>query len=101
MFINPLLFTQTKNLFFRKRQMPIYFGYPTENKYNIIMEVPEGYAVESIPNQSNCNGENAGLFIFNVLVQGNKIQIQVTKELNKAIVSAEFYNVLKLLSAND
>jgi hypothetical protein len=29
-------------------------------------------------------------------VQGNKIQIQVTKELNKAIVSAEFYNVLKL-----
>jgi hypothetical protein len=29
--------------------MPIYFGYPTENKYNIIMEVPEGYAVESIP----------------------------------------------------
>jgi hypothetical protein len=49
MFINPLLFfTQTKTSF-RKRQMPIYFGYPTENKYNIIMEVPEGYAVESIP----------------------------------------------------
>jgi hypothetical protein len=98
MFINPLLFfTQTKNPFLQeKRQMPIYFGYPTENKYNIIMEVPEGYAVESIPKPIKiATGENAGLFIFNVLVQGNKIQIQVTKELNKAIVSAEFYNVLK------
>jgi hypothetical protein len=27
----------------------MYFGYQQENKYNIIMEVPEGYAVESIP----------------------------------------------------
>lgn len=97
-YINPLLFfTQTKNPFVQEvRQMPIYFGYPKQEKYNISIEIPEGYAVESIPKPIKiATGENLGLFIFNVLVQENKIQIQVTKELNKSIVSAEFYDVLK------
>jgi hypothetical protein len=47
--------------------MPIYFGYPTENKYNIIMEVPEGCRIHSKP--IKIATVKTGLFIFNVLVQ--------------------------------
>lgn len=98
MYINPLLFlTQTKNPFIQeKRELPIYFGYPKQDKFNISIEIPEGYSVESIPKPIKIStGENVGLFIFNVLSEGNKIQIVITEDMNKAIVSSDFYEVLK------
>jgi hypothetical protein len=29
--------------------MPIYFGYPKQEKYQITINIPEGYLVESVP----------------------------------------------------
>lgn len=98
MYINPLLFlTQSKNPFIQeKRELPIYFGYPKQDKFNISIEIPEGYSVESIPKAIKIStGENVGLFAFNILSEGNKIQIVITEEINMAIVSADFYEVLK------
>ena len=98
MYINPLLFfTQNTNPFVQeKRQMPIYFGYPKQNKYNISIEIPEGYAIESMPKPLKIStGENVGLFTFNIISEGNKIQVQVTREINTVLVSADFYPVLK------
>jgi len=40
-------------------------------------------------------GENVGLFTFNIISEGNKIQVQVTREINTVLVSADFYPVLK------
>ncbi|WP_310556632.1 DUF3857 domain-containing protein [Flavobacterium sp.] len=98
LYINPLLFyTQTRNPFEQNnRQMPIYFGYPKQEKYNINIEIPEGYIVESMPKPLKLTtGENVGMFLFNISTEGNKIQIQVTEEMNKAMVSANFYDALK------
>ena len=98
MYIDPLLFfTQTKNPFVQeKREFPIYFGYPKQENFNVSIEIPEGYAIESIPKAMKIStGENVGLFTFNILSQGNKIQILVTKDINTALVSADFYDVLK------
>lgn len=98
MFIDPLLFfTLKKNPFVQeKRQMPIYFGYPKQEKYNINLEIPEGYAVESIPKSSKIASEdNVILFVMNSQVEGNKIQIIITKEINAAIMEAEYYSNLK------
>jgi hypothetical protein len=68
MFINPLLFfTQTKTSSGKGKCQ--FISVINRNKYNIIMEVPEGYAVESIPKPIKVQRVKMGLFIFNVLVQ--------------------------------
>jgi hypothetical protein len=98
MFINPmLLFALTKNPFFQeKRKMPIYFGYPKQEKYNINIEIPEGYAIESIPKAMKIATEDKILlFTINTLAEGNKIQIIITKEINSAILVADYYGDLK------
>lgn len=100
MFINPLLFfTTTKNPFNQeKRQMAIYFGYPTQEKFNVNLEIPEGYAVESLPTPVRISSENKEItFMLNISNEGNKIQINCTKEINDGIFAAGDYNALKEL----
>jgi len=97
-YINPMLFyTQSYNPFFQeKRQMPIYFGYPEHEKYNISFEIPEGYTVESIPQPMKISTDGKDLyFSINAVSQENRIQLLVTKEINMAKVSADFYETIK------
>lgn len=98
LFINPLLFfTQSQNPFVqKKREMPIYFGYPTQEKYNVSLEIPEGYIVESLPEPMKIFTDGKELsFLINTNHDGNKIQISITKEINTVIVAADFYDTLK------
>jgi hypothetical protein len=97
-YINPLLFlTPTKNPFVQeKRDFPIYFGYPTQEKFIINIEIPKGYAVQSIPKAIKLQTiENVASFIFNAEISNNTIQIAIVKESNKQIVSPGSYPVLK------
>jgi len=98
MYLNPMLFfTADKNPFvLEKREFPIYFGFPFQQKYNFNLEIPEGYAVESLPKSTKITtGENVGNFTFNIMTADNKIQLSVVKEINSAIISANFYEPLK------
>jgi hypothetical protein len=98
MFINPMLFfTLNKNPFVQeKRLMPIYFGYPKQEKYNINLEIPEGYIVESTPKTMKIAMEDkVVLFTINTQVEGNRIQIIITKEMNVAVLTADYYDDLK------
>lgn len=98
MFINPMLFfTLSKNPFVREnRQMPLYFGYARQNKYNISVEIPAGFVVESLPKVMRIStaGKEA-TFSINTLNVGNKIQFIISEEINGAIFHAEFYGELK------
>lgn len=97
-FINPLLFfTRSKNPFNQEiRQMPVYFGYPTQEKFNLNLEIPEGYAIESLPTPVKIVSENKEIvYVLNVLGEGNKIQIISSKEINNSIFAADQYNGLK------
>jgi hypothetical protein len=97
-FINPLLFfTRTKNPFTQeKRQMAIYFGYQTQEKFNLSLDIPEGYMVESMPKPIRISSEDKKIvFMLNISNLGNKIQIASTKEINKSIFPADEYDVLK------
>lgn len=97
-FINPLLFfTRSKNPFNQEiRQMPVYFGYPTLEKFNINLEIPEGYAVESLPKVVKISSENREIIYYlNISNEGNKIQISSSKEINNSIFAADQYNGLK------
>jgi hypothetical protein len=98
MYINPLLFfTEFKNPFVEeKRELPIYFGYPRQEKYNITIQIPEGYVVESIPSPVKLvTGQDVGSFAFNIQQMGSNIQIVVEQSINGNLISADFYDVLK------
>ena len=97
-FLKPLLFfTDTSNpLVQEERQMPVYFGYPDQNVYNVFLEIPDGYVVESLPKPIRISTESKdGFYIMNMNAEENKIQIQVTKGINKAIFAANYYDMLK------
>ncbi|MBF2707965.1 transglutaminase domain-containing protein [Flavobacterium soyangense] len=98
-YISPMLFLATKENPLKQevRESPIDFGFPVQNKYNINIEIPKGYAVESLPAAINiATGENMGSFKFLAANADNKIQIVITKETNAPIVSADFYADLKV-----
>ena len=97
-YISPLLFLTTKENPFKQetREYPIDFGYPMLNKYNINLEIPQGYVVESMPASLNiATGDDVGAFKFMMVNIDNKIQTTITTNINTAIVSPEFYSVLK------
>lgn len=98
-YLSPLLFFTTLENPFKqeKREYPVDFGYPKQNKYNIGIEIPEGYVVESLPVPMNIiTGEdNIGAFKYIISNTGNKIQIVITTDINAAIVPADYYEILK------
>jgi hypothetical protein len=97
-FLKPLLFFTdiTNPLVQEERQMPIYFGYPDQNTYNVFFEIPDGYVIESMPKPIRISTENKDAsYIMNMIAEENKIQIQVTKGINKAIFVASDYDMLK------
>ena len=97
-YVNPLLFfTRSKNPFNQEqRQMPIYFGYKNQVKYNIIVEIPEGYILESMPTPIKIATEDKNIiYIMNFSNEGNKIQISCLKEINNTIFAPDEYNGIK------
>ncbi|MBC7606785.1 MAG: DUF3857 and transglutaminase domain-containing protein [Burkholderiales bacterium] len=98
MYLSPLLFLTFKENPFRqeKREYPIDFGYPSQSKFNINIEIPKGYAIESIPKPLNLvTGNNIGAFKYNIATNDNKIQLTITTDINTPIVPADDYEVLK------
>ena len=87
----------TKNPFNQEqRQMPVYFGYPTQEKINVNIEIPEGYEVESLPTPIKILSENKEIvYMLNIVNEGNKIQIISSKEINNSIFAADQYEGLK------
>lgn len=97
-YISPLLsLNMTENPFKQEiREYPIDFGYPMQDKYNIAIEIPQGYAVETLPAQvSLATDNNIGAFKYVISNSGNKIQVQIVVDINEPIVSAEYYEQLK------
>jgi transglutaminase-like putative cysteine protease len=98
MYISPLLFLSPSENPFKqeKREYPIDFGFPREDKYNVTIEIPDGYVIESMPSSVNLTtGDSIGTFKYIIANTGNKIQVQLTTDINLSIVPTEYYEVLK------
>jgi Domain of Unknown Function with PDB structure (DUF3857) len=97
-FLNPLLFfTDSNNPFVQEeRQMPIYFGYPHRYIYTISLELPYGYAVESIPKSIRIVTENKEVsYTMNIVCEESIININVIEDISKAIFATKDYDMLK------
>lgn len=97
-YISPMLFfTNEKNPFKQDvREYPVDFGFPFTDKYNITLQIPEGFTAEVLPEPVVMNMEdNLGSFKFNIAPAGNGLQINIQHQINEAIVSTEKYEMLK------
>ena len=97
-YFSPLFFLRTKESPFKleKREFPIDFGYPSSNKYTIVVNLPEGYEIEAIPESAVvAMPDNLGSFKYNISPSNNKIQIVVESEINQSIISPLYYDTVK------
>ncbi len=98
MYITPLLFSATKENPFKldKRDYPIDFGTPIEEKLNVSIQLPESYTVETLP-ESIAVGMNddLGIFTYSVKQQGSKIQVSSNIKINKDVIPATYYAEIK------
>ena len=97
-YVSPMLFfTQTENpLKQEKREYPLDFVYPTQDKYLITLSIPEGYVVESIPASASLAVEgNLMEFKYTIQANNNQLQLNVITAINEASISNEYYLSLK------
>jgi hypothetical protein len=98
MYITPLLFlTPSENPFIQeKREYPIDFVFPHQDKYMVTLTLPDGYVVESMPQSLSLSmEENIGSFKYMLANNGKQIQASISLDLNYANVSADYYETLK------
>lgn len=98
MYFSPFLFFATTENPFKQesREYPIDFIYPHQDKFNVSLNIPDGYAVESLPqNKAIGMPDNIGNFKFSISNTGNQIQMLFTYDINQAIVNPDKYELLK------
>ncbi len=98
MYISPLFFLSTNENPFKQevREYPVDFGFAEEEKFNINIDIPEGYSVETLPVASALTtGEEIANFKYIITNTEQKIQISITSTINVPIVPADYYEVLK------
>jgi hypothetical protein len=98
LYLSPMLFLKSKENPFKidAREIPVDFGYPSSSKYNISIEIPAGYTLESVPEALNITTEgDLGTFKYAVAASGKLVQISVTTEIRQSIVPGTMYPILK------
>ncbi|RED50269.1 transglutaminase domain-containing protein [Seonamhaeicola aphaedonensis] len=98
MYFSPLFhFRTVENPFkLEKREFPVDFGYPSVSSYKILINIPEGYIIESIPESvSLALPDSLGSFSYNVMGNGSTIQVAVETQINQSILSPIYYEALK------
>jgi len=97
-FFSPIIFFATKKNPFNqeKREYPVDFEFPFQDKYIVNIEIPDGYVLESLPSPSNVQTDDKQLgFVYNISSSGNKVQLMFVMDINTSIVTATNYPALK------
>jgi hypothetical protein len=97
-FISPMLFLQKKDNPFKlkKREFPIFYNKPWAKETTIYIAIPEGYAVESVPESEIIAIPNSlGGFSIAFKQQGQMLVVKTTTVINTAVVSMLSYQDLK------
>lgn len=79
-----------------KREFPVDFAYPSETKYRIGVILPEGYAVETLPEPVRIKlPDELGDFMFNIVATPGQIQIMANTKIDQSIIAPVYYEALK------
>jgi hypothetical protein len=97
-YLTPLFFLTMDQSPFKadERKYPVDFAVPFKNVYKVSWQLPEGYAIESVPNDDSfVMVDDLGSFSYKVLSSGNKLKVTVVMTLNKGKIGPINYSVLK------
>lgn len=97
-YFQPLLFLSKEENPFKqeKREYPIDFIYPNQEKFLSIVTIPDGYIVESMPSPvSIVFSEELLIYKYNIVKNGNQIQVSSVFDINTSVLSAKDYDELK------
>ena len=97
-YFNPFLirFFEENPFTLEKRTYPVDFGYPRKYKYQMAIEVPEGYIVKEIPKSINVKtGEESIVMKFQGQASQKNIIITFILDLNTPHIPADDYDNLK------
>jgi len=98
MYFSPLLFLATKENPFKleNREYPVDYGSPWVDKYTISIQFPEGYTIESKPeNVAYALPENLGSYKFVAVLKEDKLQVLSEAKINFPIITPTHYKALK------
>ncbi|WP_158844130.1 DUF3857 domain-containing protein [Algibacter sp. L1A34] len=98
MYFSPLFFLRTTDNPFKlsEREFPVDFGYPFQTDSKLVVKIPEGYKIESLPEPIVLAlPDHLGKFVYQINGKGNTIQLSVSYEINSAIVTPQYYEALK------
>ncbi|MGY6649449.1 transglutaminase domain-containing protein [Wenyingzhuangia sp. IMCC45574] len=102
-YINPLLFfKETKNPFkLEKRKYPVDLVAPYKEIKSIVITIPNGYRVVSLPKSLKAGmSNNLGSYSYLIQQVGNTINVKTTKQFNTHMVGIDKYHELKDLYKN-
>jgi len=103
MYFSPMLFYAISENPFKmeKREYPVDFVYPQQDKFTFIIKIPEGYQVESIPKATVLSlSDNLIVYKFSIENLDDKIQISSILDINQSIISPLNYEDLKMFFKN-
>ena len=81
-----------------ERKYPVNFGCPIIRNYQIILKLPEGYKVESAPENALVElPEGGGAFKYVTSVVGNQLVISSSMNINKTFYNHLEYSMIKQL----
>lgn len=106
LYLSPLLFlSQTENPFKqdqKERKLPINFTFPKSQKYIVNIDVPDGYAVDYMPETIAIGLPNdKGVYRFDIQKSPTgDLQIIVRKKLKSSILGSDYYQPLKDFYSN-
>ncbi|MES2411669.1 MAG: transglutaminase-like domain-containing protein, partial [Bacteroidota bacterium] len=98
MYVSPFMFfANAENPFKQEtREYPVDFVYPSQDKFNISIKIPDGYTVEVLPAGKTISmPDNLANFKYVISNDNNQIQLLFTFDTNQAIIGSENYVALK------
>ncbi len=79
-----------------ERKYPVDFIYPREQVYSFTVNIPDGYEVESLPeNLKIAMIDNAGEFVYQITQSSNTLQLHVKSAINESMFPPDKYVDLK------
>ena len=98
LYISPVLMGNLEENPLREetRNLPIEFPYPAKERYIFSFTIPEGYAVESLPETVSVRAADYGCkFVYRVAEKDGIITVNAETEITGLLMPAEAYEAIK------
>lgn len=98
LYVNPLVFMQHAESPFKQsdRQLPVEFSYKEKVNVNVLIDIPEGYVVDELPQSTRLATQEKQLTgLYHIVQQGNKVNLRYNFTLGQLLFIKEQYPELQ------